>query len=106
MDYTNGQQSATESTSRNVRSKGNQARRMAEQAGDTVNEAMSSVSGAISDRTQKLSEQFSDVSQRVQGRVGDMRMRTSETVARNPFYSIGIAACAGLVLGLLLRRGH
>lgn len=112
MDYTNGQ-SMNVDTSRTGKGTGagkgkvgQVAKKVADRAEERVNDTMSSVSNAVSDRTQWLSEQFSGVSDQLRSRAEDARIRTSETVARNPFYAIGVAAFAGLMVGLFLRRGR
>lgn len=99
MNYTNGQPSGVEDVSRVAKNKAQQAKRM-------VDEKVSSVSDVISERTHQLSTQLSEISQQLREKAEAARDRTTETVGRHPFYSLGAAVAAGLALGFLFGRGR
>ncbi|NCN41958.1 DUF883 family protein [bacterium] len=103
MSRGNGQ-TTVEGLSQAAKNKAMQIRGAAQKTESRMSEAAEELSQNIGERVQQLSDQLQQVSYQVRDQAKMARDKTSETVSKHPFYSIGAAALLGLGLGFLLRR--
>lgn len=97
-------QTAANEVTKTAKAKAAQFKDSAERVEARVSDRAMEISENLSDRAQRLAEQFQDLSQQLMTRAEEMRDRTSETVSRHPFYSVGAAALVGLSVGFVLSK--
>jgi|FLYM01.1.fsa_nt_gi ElaB/YqjD/DUF883 family membrane-anchored ribosome-binding protein len=103
MNYSNGE--TVNQVAKNAKTKVNQASTQAKRAVDEaeshLTDTISSFTENLTERAQRLADQFQDLSKDLRVRAEGYKDKTSETVTRHPFYSIGVAAAVGIALGVL-----